>query len=233
MSKAKRVGPQGSAFGPEPRRPWAVQPKRSTKAPRRRASTSRDFPGGQFADSLGPARVEKSFPYGGDTGAYNGIIAYLTTVCKGNVHEADAVHITANDDPCATAHNIANLRDGSCVNTGNVPNSWVCYDFKERTIKPTHYSVSSNLYLRSWVIEGSNDGSRWIELDRRENYEEPMDFRAAKVFSLAAFDQIRMIRLRQVAPNYYGNDVLHFYSLEIFGSVFEEPAPVEQEAEEE
>jgi hypothetical protein len=235
MSRAKRTGGQawGCAFGPEPNRPWAAQPKRGTKAARRNVSASPGLPDGEFDESRCPARVEKSFPCTEDTDRYNGIIAYLTTVCKGNVHDGDAVLVTANDDPCSTARNIANLRDGSCANTGNVPNSWVCYDFKGRSLKPTDYSVSSNLYLRNWVIEGSNDGAAWVQLDRRENYEEPMDFKAAKVFPVAACDQLRMIRFRQIGPNYYGNDVLHFYSLEIFGSVFEEPVPVDQEVGEE
>jgi hypothetical protein len=43
-------------------------------------------------------------------------------------------------------------------------NNWMCDDFKERTIVPTHYTVrtdyggSGNDHLKSWLIETLVDG---------------------------------------------------------------------------
>jgi hypothetical protein len=43
-------------------------------------------------------------------------------------------------------------------------NNWVCYDFKERRIVPTHYAIRTNgtgpgyAHLKSWLVETSKDG---------------------------------------------------------------------------
>jgi hypothetical protein len=82
------------------------------------------------------------------------------------------------------------------------PNPWICYDFKDMNIKPTHYTLRSrrgcNLnHLRFWTLEGSRDGSEWIKLDRRENNTELNSQRAIAPFPVSRSDEVHMIRLRQ------------------------------------
>ena len=50
--------------------------------------------------------------------------------------------------------------------------SWICYDFKNWCVIPKSYSMRSYVdgyNLKSWIIEVSNDGYSWKEIDRQEN----------------------------------------------------------------
>jgi hypothetical protein len=53
----------------------------------------------------------------------------------------------------------------------------VCYDFKERRIVPTHYTIGTNRYrrglphLKSLLIDTSADGESWREVAREEDNE--------------------------------------------------------------
>jgi hypothetical protein len=57
-------------------------------------------------------------------------------------------------------------------------NNWLCYDFKDRRIIPSHYSIRTNYgpanwqHLQNWVVEVSDRGEKWSEIDGRENNSE-------------------------------------------------------------
>ena len=84
-------------------------------------------------------------------------------------------------------------------------------------------------HLKSWVIEVSNDGSSWTEIDRRENNNDLNDEYATANFKISKVpsESFRFFRLRQTGMNHYGLiDGCDFYvvtlsSLEIFGTLFE------------
>jgi hypothetical protein len=102
----------------------------------------------------------------------DGIIAHLTKECGGNVQDRHVVDVTCGSleketygaNPhsgayenklCYAAKNAANLEDDSHFSSAcrsrseDIPhtrNNWVCYDFKERRIVPTHYAVRTNWY---------------------------------------------------------------------------------------
>jgi hypothetical protein len=64
--------------------------------------------------------------------------------------------------------------------------------------------------LRFWALEGSRDGSEWIELDRREKNTELNNQGAIATFPVSHSDEVHMIRLRS-------NDHLHVSAIEVFG----------------
>ena len=159
----------------------------------------------------------------------DGIIASLTRQYGGNVHDKGIVNITAesssyHDEP---PKNVADLGTSSRYASEDKENQWICYDFKDRTVAPTSYSIMSQdsghggNHLRAWVLEGSNDGDTWTILDKRDNN---CDLNASLVtcnFQIAQplQDGFRFIRLRQTGKN---NGIspcytMRFSSLEIFG----------------
>jgi hypothetical protein len=86
------------------------------------------------------------------TDRLNGVISRLSKKCRGNVHKKKVVKVTCSghpdEDSVCTVRHIVDLRaDSFFVSTynsksHNIPhdrNNWVCYDFKERPIIPTHY----------------------------------------------------------------------------------------------
>jgi hypothetical protein len=164
----------------------------------------------------------------------DGIISYLSRQCGGNVHTKGVVTITGNPysdgSRSHAALNAANLTENSYFYSKNEPNQMLTYDFGDRRIKPTHYSIRSrhdgnddNVYLRSWVIEGSIDGQTWRQLDRREDDFTLKSGNKIQVFEVHLSTDCRLVRLHQTGPNHYSrpDNCLVVSGFELFGSLHE------------
>ena len=159
-----------------------------------------------------------------------GVIAHLTRECGGNVHDKGMVNITASSvQSCYHQKHVADLGTDSLYYSKNEKNTWVCYDFKDRQVIPKSYSVRSGdagpnyVNLKSWVIEVSNDGCSWTEIDRQDN-NGALDARYVTVnfkISHVPSESFKLLRLRLTGPNHCGDDSVIFSSLEIFGTLYE------------
>lgn len=103
----------------------------------------------------------------------DGIMHYLTKQTGGNIHNNGTIQITSNS--ICGGHQPRNLVDYNNNNlyySQNDKDIFVCFDFKKRRIQLSHYSIKSYVnsqnsdHLRNWMIEASNDGKSWIEIDR-------------------------------------------------------------------
>jgi hypothetical protein len=78
----------------------------------------------------------------------NGIIAYLTTKCGSNIHDANVVTVTANSVRSNDSHDaVRNVVASGTANwffSRNEPNQWICCDFRGARIRLTHYLTASN-----------------------------------------------------------------------------------------
>ena len=155
-----------------------------------------------------------------------GIIAYLTNKYGGNVHEKNAVEVTASS--CCNgdrAQNVVELGTNSFFCSNNEPNSWIRYDFKERRVALTSYSIRTECgyYPKSWVLEVSNDGSdeSWEVVDSRGENEDLNATHVTCNFTISARPGggFRFVRLRQTGKNHGGYDYLDLTSLELFGTL--------------
>jgi hypothetical protein len=68
-------------------------------------------------------------------------------------------------------------------------------------------------------LEGTRDGTRWLELDRRENNGDLKEGFSVCTFAVARSGQFQQIRLRQLGPNHSGTNALVVSSFEVFGSL--------------
>jgi hypothetical protein len=155
-----------------------------------------------------------------------GIIAYLTSTFKGNVHTQGIVTITSsNIFSSFSPHHLADLTQTNFFNSADKPNQWFCYDFKDRKINLTHYAIcsynSETYNPRSWVIESSIDGKTWIENDRRMNVTDLKITSSIRTFEIKNSSECRFVRFRQIDTNYEGNHYLCLTSFEVFGSLIE------------
>ena len=159
-----------------------------------------------------------------------GIIAYLTQLCGGNVHEKELVQVRASSvsSTCLSSlKHAVELETDSDFYTENKPGSWICYDFKERRVAPTSYSIRSHRdppRPKSWEFEVSNDGSSWICVDRREgNCDLLGNGFVTHNFAISSSpgDQFRFLRLRLTGENHSGSNRLDITALEIFGTLSE------------
>ena len=165
-----------------------------------------------------------------------GIIRHLSRMYGRNICETGIVRLTGsrpyNMDPnySNSVGQVAIADRSTYFCSANEPNMWICYDFKNRRIKPTAYTIQSFAgssgweHLRSWVIETSTDGTTWTEIDRHENCESLNREHAVASFIISSSSECRMIRLRQIGPNchrFVQDNKLVLSSWEIFGTVRE------------
>jgi hypothetical protein len=161
-----------------------------------------------------------------------GIIAYLTKKCGGNVHDKKIVtvisHRPYNQEVGNAAKNVADLHADTEFFSSKDPNQWIGYDFKGMRVKPTAYAVRpyhsggpGGHNLKSWVVEGSNDLQDWFELDRRVNNGDLNAGNEVKTFGIASDVRCRAVRLRQIDLNHKGTHVMLISGLELFGKLIE------------
>jgi hypothetical protein len=170
----------------------------------------------------------------------DGIIAHLTRECGGNVHDHKVVEVTSSkpngDRGISHGQNAANMEADSCFTSGfrvkseaieHTRNNWICYDFKDHRIVPTHYAIrsynfeSGRYHLKSWVVETSVDGQMWQEVDHQENNQDLNGRYRTRIFQVSAgvCRPCRMIRLVNIGRNHFGDDCLQIGAWEIFGDL--------------
>jgi hypothetical protein len=178
-------------------------------------------------------RSVKQFPPG--RGEFIGIIAHLTRQCGGNVDDCQVVKITSSTPHHSdvSGRNAADLASDSRF-IGYDPPNWICYDFRERHIVPTHYTLRAygNIALRCWSIETSLTGGHddWKRIDRRDGNSDLRWPPNTHTFEISQPEECRYIRLAQTGCNWpepeSGNvwgsgSELFLLAWEIFGSLLE------------
>ena len=104
----------------------------------------------------------------------NNIIQYFTNQCGGNVHSKGVINVTASSINHSSM-NVENclIKDDSHVfATRSLPNQWIQFDFKEKRVALTSYTIKDihTPYLKSWILEGSNDGINFQKLDEHNDF---------------------------------------------------------------
>jgi hypothetical protein len=149
-----------------------------------------------------------------------GIIDHLTRKYNRSVREKGLVTITSKSlDTDSNLEALAEVTSGSEFCSKDEPGQWVCWDFHEMRVRPTHYTMDG-YWMKSWIFEGSVDGQDWTEIDQRNS---PRDFRygGTVTFRVAAPADWRFIRMTQRETNHEGNDLLALRAVEFFGTLFE------------
>ena len=162
----------------------------------------------------------------------NGIIAQLTRECGGNVHKKGVVEVTASSDFVGQVpENVVDLEEPSCYGSENAINTWLCYDFKDKRVSPTSYTLRSRFNgskdahnLKSWVIEASNDGTSWQIIDRRDDNDDLNGRNVTHNFEIQptqTAQAYRYVRLRQTGPNHFPGTFyfVNLSSFELFGTL--------------
>lgn len=144
---------------------------------------------------------------------FKGILRYLTEKTKGNIHDNETIEITSNSiyDEDISNHP-KNSVDYKCYESADKENFTVVFDFKNKAVQLSNYSIKTYYYaengghLKSWSIEVSNDKNNWEKVDEHTD-----DKSLNGSFAVATFDTkksdnfYRFIRLRQTGKN-WSND---------------------------
>jgi hypothetical protein len=159
------------------------------------------------------------------TTSLDGIISYLTKKHGGHVHEKGIVTLTSKsfwaDCPDYLAKNAADFTYDWFFYSRDAPGQWICWDFGERRIRPTHYTMKAES-PKSWIVEGSVDGSTWTEIDRRMDTDDFENGANTVSFTISQPADCRFIRLSQTDKNHNGTHCLGWLNLvEFFGTLSE------------
>ena len=100
----------------------------------------------------------------------------------------------------------------------------VCFDFKDKFVNLSKYQIQTSMkeksttHLKNWVIEVSEDGSNWFEIDRRKNDESLNEPRKSNVFDVQNPNNnfYRYLRLRQIGTSHYNCENCNIFSISRF-----------------
>jgi hypothetical protein len=136
---------------------------------------------------------------------FEGLICHLGKCCGGNPHEKRIICAGGTPSNGSSSHqgqNVADLQTDLYFHSKGDAGQWLCYDFKDMRVAVTHYILRSHggsvngYHLRSWVLEGSEDGSKWTEIDGRDNDSSLNGPKAIGTFEVRTVIESRFIRLR-------------------------------------
>jgi hypothetical protein len=163
-----------------------------------------------------------------------GLLAYLTKQYEGCVHRLSAVIVTASsvaDDPPDqpgrhAAANAAAVGDSSSFQSGSEPGAWLCYDFYDKAVTMSSYTLRSRgtpdggkgrSNLKSWRVEGSTDGMTWFKVDEQTGRADLDNRGALQTFPVTISNEFRFIRLVLTGPNWSSQNVIWISAFELFG----------------
>jgi hypothetical protein len=204
-----------------PPRPPAQKPSPSVSSKPEKSQSKVEIPM-KPAEPMDPSwdwRKKDAVEKENEVKSLDGIVSYLTKKHGGNVEEKGIVTITSKSIWSSDLKNVADLTSDSHFFSKNEPGQWVCWDFCKMRVLPTHYTICAR-FLKSWVVEGSLDGSSWTEIDRQTDNQ---DFKTQNTASFAVSKpaEFRFIRLTQTGKRHRNDDVLMLGAVEFFGTLSE------------
>eukprot|EP01012_Entosiphon_sulcatum_P022781 TRINITY_DN27766_c0_g1_i1.p1 TRINITY_DN27766_c0_g1~~TRINITY_DN27766_c0_g1_i1.p1 ORF type:complete len:461 (+),score=68.90 TRINITY_DN27766_c0_g1_i1:1167-2549(+) len=107
--------------------------------------------------------------------------------------------------------------------TENVPGSWVMIDFGKYWVEPARYRMShrarvADYFLRSWVLEASEDAKKWMLLSNHVNDESLNAKSPTAVWRLPQMQFFRFFRVRIMSKgNSHKSNALVVSCFELFG----------------
>jgi hypothetical protein len=166
----------------------------------------------------------RSFPFDSRR-PFEGIMSYLRGKCGGNVHTFGIVPITSSSDGRNHCYRVADYNWDEYWYSNNTANSWIQFDFKDRNISVTKYTIKSGRndgYLVQWSLSGSNDEESWTILDERhtQDLNGPDHVRSFECKGdQSSTSSFRFIRLTQTGPNSSNRHNLQIANLEFYGRI--------------
>lgn len=175
-----------------------------------------------------------------NAGNLNGIIRYLTNVAGGNVHDKGVVTLsslsiypTYKNSNVKFACDLDDTQETSLFHSCELPNSWLQYDFGERRVHPTHYSIRCRNFgfdasnPRDWILEGSNtaDKNDWKKLDERKGDTSFMMASQSQTFDvreeLEPNESFRFLRIKQNGQSTNNKNWFVLSAMEYYGDLYD------------
>ena len=157
------------------------------------------------------------------------IIQHLKEKYQENNHAQSAFCITSSSElnnNCKVG-NIVEQDVDNFFESLNEANQWIQFDFKERKVLLDSYTLKTINFdqtyehLKNWILEISNDGKNYEEIDHHENCDCIYGPLKEATFNVSCSTPQRFVRLSQIGPNWRGNDYLALNQMEFSGILYE------------
>lgn len=161
---------------------------------------------------------------------FNGIVAYLTKCCQGNPAEKDLMEVTASSTSvrCLTKpEELLILRDDGEWTSNNEEESWIMFSFTKHQVELSNYTIQTfsgktgTTHLKTWKLEGSNDGFDWVTLDNVVDSDVLNGPDAVMTRSVTKAGFFTKFRIVQLGKNWFGTNCLTVKRVEFFGKVLD------------
>lgn len=137
----------------------------------------------------------------------------------------------------SSSHSIKNSLPGiveynwnEFIQTGSKDNHYILFDFKDRKIDLSRYSLRTGPrpkgidHLKSWKLEGSNDKENFVLLDQRKNSQELNGSQNVYLSDpIKCQEPYKYLRLTMLDKNWSGKRKLLLQSVEFFGKAYGKP----------
>ena len=156
-----------------------------------------------------------------------GIFCELFKRTGKNPVEAGLVKVIPSDEVCNNVGNII-LENWKQHWFSFHPNPFVVFDFSPQKVVISSYFLKTYSggpncgHLKSWILEGSNDGSDFAEIAVVNDCHKLNSSAAEATFSIdKEVPAYQQIRLRMVGLNHAGSDFMVIRRIEFFGDIIE------------
>lgn len=142
------------------------------------------------------------------------------------------VNLTASSKGGGDLKNLIQLDNlNNYFYTSNVENSWICFELKNHSIIPTHYTLRSEKsngvggnHPKSWVIEVSNDSNdtnSWTKIDEQKDNSILNGSNYVHTFPIKNHisKNYKFIRMRITGPSWDGRNMILLNSVEFYGQM--------------
>lgn len=165
----------------------------------------------------------KSFLPKGDKN-FDGIIKFLVDESKNEISKKIDLTTSSNQEHC---NFIIEYNTDYGFGTQNEPNSWICFDFKDKRIIPTHYQIKSSnappsyRQPKSWIIEGLNDNCEWENISSVKDCSDLNGDCFTHIFPVTSPNQKKYscIRMTQIGENWGNSYHLYINCFELYGKL--------------
>ena len=157
----------------------------------------------------------------------HGVLWVLGQKCGGNVHNKGVVDITSSTTDYNEPYEVANEDWKDYWYSKEEPFPWLCVDFKEMSFKPTNYTLRTfncgpgYSHIKTWVLEGSNDGENWTVIDSQTNCNLMNQKRATIIFNCNSDSSFHKLRLKMTGRNHHNGTYLCLSGIDFFGTLKE------------
>lgn len=155
------------------------------------------------------------------SGNLKGIFAHLQQ--QSNID--DEVNVTASSSTYGDKKLLLDIENTqNQFYTSNSPNSWICFEFKHHKVTPTHYTIRTyrgKHHPRSWVIEGSETGNEWTQLDEEKDCSHLNESNIVHTFVMknSQTKEFKYIRMKSTGPDWNNSHYLDVCSIEFYGKL--------------